>query len=79
MHKRVFQTEMKKKFGRLVDLEELVSLMVNETVEELRTRLEGEQSLVDSERADRKVSQRRPGQRLRHAAGAGWETSTRAS
>ncbi|KAF0298901.1 Cilia- and flagella-associated protein 44 [Amphibalanus amphitrite] len=46
--------EMKKKFGRLVDLEELESLMVNETVEELRIRLEGEQRLVDAERADRR-------------------------
>ena len=48
---------MKKKFGRLVDLEELEALMVNETVEELRIRLEGEQRLVDAERTDRRVSQ----------------------
>ena len=46
---------MRKKFGRLVDLEELESLMVNETVEELRTRLESEQRTVDAERTDRKV------------------------
>ena len=60
---------MKKKFGRLVDLEELESLMVNETVEELRIRLEGEQRLVDSERADRKVSEDEHSRRAWSACG----------
>ncbi|XP_037077901.1 cilia- and flagella-associated protein 44-like [Pollicipes pollicipes] len=46
--------EMKKKFGRRVDLEELESLSVNETVEELTIRLESEQCGVDAERAERK-------------------------